>query len=177
MPPKRARRGSPSAAALSAGDRLKRAKLTGNDYYSAWGWVGTEVHDPAHITTEHRLATCGLSKRSPWPLCANKYALASQSEAERPKAKVEERAAGGELQEDIIVISDDELPSCSNRECKANPFCLNYLGQEKWEDEGMFGYLTKYDHYLKLNLFRQSPKGLHESSEPRRESHCTHKGT
>lgn len=151
MPPKRARRGSPSTAALSAGDRLKRAKLTGNDYYSAWGWVGTEVHDPALITTEHRLATCGLSKRSPWPLCANKYALANQSEvvAERPKTKVEEVAAGGELQEDIIVISDDDIPSCSNKECKVNPFCLNYLGQEKWEDEGMSNYTLKCDRYLK----------------------------
>ena len=139
MPPKRLRRNSPSSAVLSAGDRLKRAKLTGTDYYSAWGWVGTEVQDPADITEEHRLATCGFSKRSPWPLCPNKFARDDQSNVAAERLQTERKApTDGELQEDIIVISDDEGPSCSNKNCRTNPFCLNYLGQERWEDEGTF---------------------------------------
>lgn len=151
MPPKRTRRGSPSAAALAAGDRLKRAKLTGNDYYSAWGWVGNEVTDPGHITTEHRLATCGFSKRSPWSLCANRFGSTTKPATERPKVETEEPIADGELKEDIIVISDDEGPSCSNKNCKSNPFCLNYLGQEKWEDEGMSVHDSGYATRLKRN--------------------------
>ncbi|TFY64882.1 hypothetical protein EVJ58_g2344 [Rhodofomes roseus] len=45
------------------------------------------------------------------------------------------KVAEGELEDDIIVISDDEAPRCTSKACKSNPYCLNYLGQEKWEDE------------------------------------------
>ena len=38
--------------------------------------------------------------------------------------------------DDVIVISDDEGPMCTNKICKYNPYCLNYLGQDKWEDSG-----------------------------------------
>lgn len=48
-----------------------------------------------------------------------------------------ERTANGELDDDVIVISDDEPPACSKKLCKGNPNCLNYLGQERWEDEGI----------------------------------------
>lgn len=135
MPPKRLRRASPHSYGLSAGERLKRAKLAGNDYL-AWSWVGSEVTEPSQITQEHRLATCGFSDLNPYPFCANKYPVASKSRLaikreEETSAKVE-----GELEDDIIVVSDDESPACTSKGCKSNPNCLNYIGQEKWENEG-----------------------------------------
>ncbi|KAG5647281.1 hypothetical protein DXG03_000817 [Asterophora parasitica] len=41
----------------------------------------------------------------------------------------------GELDDDIIIISDDEGHPCAAKACKFSPNCLNYLGQENWEDE------------------------------------------
>ena len=136
MPPKRPRRSSPAPAGLSAGERLKRARLAGQSRdYSAWGWVGDDAAATSEITPEHRLATCGFAQKSIHPLCANKYSPAAQL----PRADAQQThaaAAGGELEDDVIVISDDEGPECSSKACKANPYCLNYLGQEKWENKG-----------------------------------------
>lgn len=131
MPPKRPRRASPAVHGLSAGEQLKRNKL-GHDQL-AWAWVGTEVTDAAHITQEHRLATCGFSDSSIFPFCSNLY---RKTTAKQEKPKVEGTRAAGELEDDIIVVSDDETPACSSKTCKSNPNCLNYLGQEKWENEG-----------------------------------------
>lgn len=135
MPPKRTRRQSPAPAGLGAGERLKRAKLTRNSSYSAWGWVGTDVSDASDITLEHRLATCGLLNRSTHTLCLNKYIPTEDGSAPTTR-KSQENPAPGELADDVIVISDDEGPSCSSKSCKSNPYCLNYLGQDKWEDKG-----------------------------------------
>lgn len=135
MPPKRPRRASPVAQGLSAGERLKRAKLSGNDY-TAWGWVGSEVTNPTQITLRHRRATCGFSDSSPYPVCPNKYAVASDTKITSQTKKGERPKVEGELEDDVIVISDDELPLCTSIVCKANPNCLNYLGQDKWENEG-----------------------------------------
>lgn len=132
MPPKRKHRTSPAPKGLVAGEQLKRGKLPGND---PWGWVGTEVTHTSRITLEHRLMTCGLSRRSGNPFCTNKYAHKPEKQSSpTPKHDV----ADGELQDDVIVISDDEPPPCSKKLCKNNPNCLNYLGQETWEDEGVF---------------------------------------
>lgn len=133
MSSKRKRRASPALKGLAAGEQLKRNTLAGNDA-SPWGWVGTEVHDASHITNEHRMITCGLSRRSRHPFCTNKYA--SMVDRKRPSPR-HERTANGELDDDVIVISDDEPPACSKKLCKGNPNCLNYLGQERWEDEGI----------------------------------------
>lgn len=46
------------------------------------------------------------------------------------------KVAKGELEDDIIVISEDDHPVCDSRTCKSNPNCVNYLGQDKWENEG-----------------------------------------
>ena len=127
MPPKRTRRSPPPSEQLTS-ERLKRAKLAGNDF-SYWGWIGNEATDPSHITQEHRLVACGLSKYSPHQLCPNKYSKSGETVNT-------EKVAAGELEDDIIVISDDESASCSARSCKNNPNCLNYLGQDKWEVEG-----------------------------------------
>lgn len=135
MPPKRKRRGSPSSRGLNAGEVLKRSTLPGNST-TTWGWVGTEVLDVSQLTREHLLMACGLSARNTHPLCRNKFALKVErrdsSRAPTPKTPVD-----GELNDDVIVISDDEGPTCSKKACKTNPNCLNYLGQDLWEDEGM----------------------------------------
>lgn len=39
--------------------------------------------------------------------------------------------------DDVVIISDDEGTSCNQKICKTNPNCLNYVGQEAWESEGM----------------------------------------
>ncbi|KAI6132145.1 hypothetical protein EDD16DRAFT_1891250 [Pisolithus croceorrhizus] len=136
MPPKRKRRPSPPPKGLAAGEHLKRAKLAGNNS-SAWGWVDIEVSDPSQITPEHRLMTCGLSRRNRNPFCGNKYV--SKPEQSQPTVTLEPtvETANGESENDIIVVSDDEPPNCTKKACKNNPNCLNYLGQDKWEDEGM----------------------------------------
>ena len=136
MPPKRKRKASPPPTGLAAGEHLKRAKLAGGES-STWGWVDTEVSDPSQIALDHRLMTCGLSKRSKNPLCANKYAPKPTKSAVPAAA---DSVANGELESDIIVVSDDEQPPCNKKVCKNNPNCLNYLGQEQWEAEGEPGY-------------------------------------
>ncbi|KAI0637029.1 cysteine proteinase [Trametes polyzona] len=146
MPPKRTRRNSPGSTGLSAGERLKRTKLTGNAAYSAWGWVGTEVTDASMITQEHRLATCGFARNSNYPICRNKYVEKQQTP---PGQQANGAADAPELGEpdDVIVISDDEGPTCSLRVCKINPYCLNYLGQDKWEnaEKACEAYLKAHD--------------------------------
>ena len=94
--------------------------------------------DLADITLEHRMLACHLSQRNDIPYCHSKFEVkedeghAKNSREPQPPLP----SVDGELDDDIIVISDDEQPSCSKKLCKANPNCLNYLGQEMWEDEG-----------------------------------------
>ncbi|KAK1222681.1 hypothetical protein PQX77_014467 [Marasmius sp. AFHP31] len=129
MAPKRKRRASPSSKGLAAGEVLRRERLAGNAT-SPWGWVGTEVNDASRITHEHMLTVYGLSSRT--PRCPNKYTpgkTATQVREDHPLAK-------GELEEDIIIVSDDDDIPCNKKDCRSNPFCPNYLGQDKWDDEG-----------------------------------------
>jgi len=129
---------------LAAGEQLKRGKLPGND---PWGWVGTEVAHTSQITLEHRLMTCGLSRRSRNPFCTNKYA---NKPARQSSPTLKREGADGELQDDVIIISDDDPPPCSKKSCKHNPNCLNYLGQEAWEDEGEFAVANATSSVTKL---------------------------
>lgn len=94
--------------------------------------------DLADITLEHRMSACNLSQRNDTPYCRSKFAAKEDeghaqisTDRQLPLPSVD-----GELDDDIIIISDDEQPSCSKKLCKTNPNCLNYLGQEMWEDEG-----------------------------------------
>ncbi|KAI0646997.1 cysteine proteinase [Trametes meyenii] len=162
MPPKRNRRTSPGPTGLSAGERLKRAKLTGNAAYSAWGWVGTEATDVSHITPQHRLATCGFSKGSAHTLCSNKYVkkqVASLPEQVKDDTGLSEFE---DLANDVIVISEDEESTCSGKFCKHNPFCLNYLGQDKWENTD-----KAYEAYVKAHNLGNNPnKNSRDSLTP-----------
>lgn len=132
MPPKRKQRGSVSSKGLAFGDDLKRTALS-KDSRLPWSWVGTEITDVADITLEHLLSTCGLSERNCYPHCPNKYTLFKNGEMKGASSSAE-----GEIEDDVIVISDDDAPPCTKKLCRANPNCLNYLGQEKWEEEGPF---------------------------------------
>jgi hypothetical protein len=132
---KRKRRQNQQHEGLAAGERLKRHKLTsdlGGDWNSPWGWVGTSVTDVSGITEEHLLATCGFSRKSHHSFCANKY-------RKRPAKTVDpvEAIVSGEAPtKDIVIISDDEAPTCSKKYCSKNPNCLNYLAHDRWEDAG-----------------------------------------
>ncbi|KAI0831247.1 cysteine proteinase [Trametes gibbosa] len=148
MPPKRTRRSSPTHPGLSAGERLKRTKLTGNVAYSAWGWVGTDVVDVSGIAQVHRLATCGFSKNSTQPICRNKY-----SERQKILSGGGRNCNSGPSEEEVIVISDDEGPVCNNKACKQNPYCLNHLGQDKWEGDD-----KSYEAYVKSHDLGSDPK-------------------
>ena len=135
MPPKRKRHASLPPKGLLPGERLKRPVIHGASASTAlWGWVGTEVTDAERITLEHRLAACNLSQRNKNTICANKYS--SLPETTRIPTPSKPAAVDGEIEEDIIVISDDdEAPSfCSKKTCRTNPNCLNNVGQEAWED-------------------------------------------
>lgn len=112
MPPKRKRHASPT-------EKTKRS-TSFDDRLSPWSWVGTEVKDVSALATEHVLATCGFSSRNSYPFCSNRFAQNHPSD---------------KLETDMIVITDDEISQCSKKVCKHNPNCLNYLGQEKWEDD------------------------------------------
>jgi hypothetical protein len=118
---------------LPAGERLKRHKLAINDDFwtSPWGWVNTEVDSASKISPEHLKATCAFLATSGHAFCKNKF-KALLEERDKPEAFP---PASGSL-DDAIVISEDETPGCSKRSCKKNPNCLNYLGQDKWADEG-----------------------------------------
>ena len=149
MAPKRKRNSSLPPKGLASGELLKRNAITPD---LPWGWVGTEVTDLADITLEHRMLACNLSQRNDIPYCLSKFAI---KEDERHAKISRERpplpSADGELDDDIIIISDDEQPSCSIKLCKTNPNCLNYLGQEMWEDEGDLFISTVHHCFLKQN--------------------------
>jgi len=132
---KRKRRQNQQHEGLAAGERLKRHKLTsdlGGDLDSPWGWVGTSVTDASGIAEEHLLATCGLSHRSHHLFCANKY----RKRPAKAVDPVEATTSGEEPTKDVVIISDDETPTCSKKHCSKNPNCLNYLAQGRWEDAG-----------------------------------------
>ena len=132
---KRKRRQNQQYEGLAAGERFKRHKLTsdlGGDWNSPWGWVGTSVTDASGITEEHLLATCGFSRKSHHLFCANKYRIRPAKTVD----PVEAVASGEEPTKDVVIISDDETPTCGKKACSKNPNCLNYLGQDRWEDAG-----------------------------------------
>lgn len=133
---KRKRQGSPRG--LPAGQRLRR-DIKAADDWSAWGWVGTEITDASNLTSKHILTCCGLSGAHAGQFCGNKYTRNTPQTGE-PGALAEDS------DDDIIVVSDDNDPDCfrKNKNCKRNPFCLNNLGQEKWERESTLMVLCSW---------------------------------
>jgi hypothetical protein len=127
MPPKRKRH------APAPGEGLKRAKPSTNESLQ-WSWVGTEISDASDITHEHRLIACGLSSRLPYPFCLNKW---SQKLSAR-KERIINTSVAQQEDNKILVVSDSERCPCDPKLCRANPNCLNYMGQELWEEESKF---------------------------------------
>lgn len=125
MAPKRKRNGSVSS----------KKPLNGS-LSSRWGWVSSEVVDVDKITLEHRMAASNLSVRNRNPFCPNKYGVDSNEVSIPEPAASNATHVNGELSEDVIVVSDTDEPVCSKKACKTNPWCLNYLNQEIWENEG-----------------------------------------
>ena len=134
---KRRRRQNHQHDGLAPGERFKRHKLTSNldgDWDSPWGWVGTNVTDASEIDEEHLLATCSFSRRSRHVFCANKY----RKHPAKTAPPVESVISGEDPTKDVVIISDDDTPTCSKKYCSKNPNCLNYLGQDRWEDAGQY---------------------------------------
>ena len=132
---KRKRRAaSPSHKGLNAGERLNRNRLLVESDIR-WNWIGTDVKHASDITQYYQLRAAGLIPSKTRPICANKFAR----KVNDFKAREKKEDNVGEDPDDVIVISDEEdVPTCEKKRCKDNPFCLNYLGQDKWEDEGTY---------------------------------------
>ncbi|KAF4614469.1 hypothetical protein D9613_002689 [Agrocybe pediades] len=112
----------------------KNSCLKASPSNAPWGWVGTEVHHAEDMTLEHLKSTCNISARNNNACCSNIYLHSST-----PKQMPPPTTINGELRDDVIVISDEEDGSCSKKDCRTNPFCLNYLGQDKLEEVDMKG--------------------------------------
>jgi hypothetical protein len=95
----------------------KRGKVDITDY-SAWGWVGSEVIHANEITSRHVLATCGFSAVDRLVFHPNRYTGKSN----------------GLDADGAIVVEDDG--DCNKKTCKKNSCCLNFLGQEQWDNYG-----------------------------------------
>lgn len=131
MPPLRRKRSPTLNKGLQPGESLNRYLVPNNRSQSSlWAWVGSEVSREADITTEHCLMACGLSSRNNFPFCMSKHS------ALKPRQKSAAHREHEPDRDDVIIISDDEGNNCTKKDCKDNPNCLNYLGQDKWADEG-----------------------------------------
>lgn len=129
MAPKRKRQTTLQSNGLKSGEPLQRQNLAGREFAS-WSWVGNEVTSVSGITNAHQLAAYGFGSLGTRSTCPNKYtqpteALVKPLDNDEPDTEV------------ITVVSDDDVPiSCDKRRCRANPYCLSYLGQDKWEKTG-----------------------------------------
>ncbi|EJD02420.1 cysteine proteinase [Fomitiporia mediterranea MF3/22] len=145
-----------NAKGLSAGERLNRNRLLA-EYDLRWNWIGTEAKHVSDITREHCLRAAGISLSGLKRPCANKFIKDS-----RGCNPVQDLATSSEDPEDIIVISDgEEASTCDKKRCKDNPYCLNYMGQEKWEDED-----KAKDAYLKAHLKGEDPHEHLKEAQP-----------
>ena len=124
---KRKRRAAAQANGLAPGENLNRAQLPRREELY-WGWVSS-VPNATSISDDHLLRTCGFSPNTQPIFCRNRYARSPDMSSELSPV--------ADTDGDLIVVSDDEGPVCDKRSCQSNPYCLNYLGQIIWEDEGM----------------------------------------
>ncbi|PPQ63065.1 hypothetical protein CVT24_005920 [Panaeolus cyanescens] len=120
---------------LQANEKLKQKAAHQTSNSAPWGWVVTEVSQIDEISLEHRLSTCNFSSRNKQPRCRNVYAPSSSTSKGLSPIATSSTVVQGESEDDVIIISDTEDDICDKKSCKSNPFCLNYLGQDFWEDE------------------------------------------
>ncbi|KAL5489782.1 hypothetical protein ACEPAI_4614 [Sanghuangporus weigelae] len=156
MREKRKRNVTSTTKGLSAGEKLNRNRLLA-ECDLRWNWIGTEAKHVSEITRDHCLRAAGLVVPGSKRPCPNKF-----TKPKRRQSFPHQTVLKSEDSEDVIVISDeDEDVSCEKKRCRDNPYCLNYLGQEKWEDED-----KAQETYLKLHLRRESPHSLSRGTNP-----------
>lgn len=132
MREKRRRNVHPVANGLLAGEKLNRNRLLA-ECDLRWNWIGTEAKHISEISREHCLRAAGLVMPGLKRPCPNKF-----TKSKRSRAVPQQIASSSEDPGDVIVISDEEgNVTCDKKRCKDNPYCLNNLGQERWEDEGI----------------------------------------
>ena len=105
---------------LAPGEKLDRNKLS-QESNDRWGWVRHEVVDASQITTEHVLTVAGLGGILKRTVCTTPYC-----------ATPDEKADDGDM---YITVTDQDEFQCEKKRCKSNPYCLAYLGQERWNNE------------------------------------------
>ena len=128
---KRKREESPDDTSKTRQKRTKGGKsnqillsaFAAGDSNKAWM---DELQSTETLTQVHAQAACGFGPLGHKQCCPNKFArTALQPIREDTK-----------IQAEVIDISDSDEEVqyvCSQSKCKANPYCLNYLGQDKWE--------------------------------------------
>lgn len=124
---KRKRRTAAQDNEPAPGENLNRAQPPGKEELY-WGWVSS-VPNAASISDDHFLRTCGFSPNTQPRFCRNKYARSSDTSSELLPVT--------DPDGDLIIVSDHEGSTCDKKSCQSNPYCLNYLGQKIWEDEGV----------------------------------------
>ncbi|KAF5315656.1 hypothetical protein D9611_004911 [Ephemerocybe angulata] len=125
--PKRRRLATSATKGATSGEQFLKRFTLPTSGQGQWSWVGTEVSKPDDITLEHQLIACGFSPRSGYVACPNTFTLSGNAT---------ETAQENAEDEEVIIVSDDEdsTPVCSKKNCKSNPRCLNYMGQDIWEN-------------------------------------------
>lgn len=145
---KRKREKSPEESTKIRSKRVKGSTSSTSTPHAALRWL-SYVADETEITRECSLAFLGVGTLGDKTPCANKFAT----------VHLEALDANGP---DIIVLSSDkdnglqEVTPCTRSRCKSNPYCLNYLGQEKWENASEFFYWPLYSY---LTVKRKCEKG------------------
>lgn len=128
---KRKREESPDDASKTRQKRTKGGKsgqlilsnFTSADLGKAWMDGLVDLEDVMQV---HAQAACGFGPLGHKHCCPNKYA----------RTELEPIGEDKKMEIEVIDISDSEgeiQHVCSLSKCKANPCCLNYLGQERWE--------------------------------------------
>lgn len=152
MPPKReTTKRLAREKGLGVGVQLKRASLPSKPVTGAygldnsgdpWGWILNPVECVEDIKEENLLRACGISlDRSSY--CPNLYASKQEDEEGSPRKKQKLLIDVDSPDEDVIIVSSDDESkptilskgACTKKGCKGDPQCLNYLGQEMWEDQ------------------------------------------
>ena len=123
-----------SSPPLHMTDKRGTAAYKAND---CWNWAGKVARTVQEITPDFRLRACGLAAANNSPLCRNQYAdhILIDGEVEKEgsvRGKKRRKLESKAKSEDDAT----EVHECSKKACKTNPHCLNWLGQEDWEDEG-----------------------------------------
>jgi len=120
-------------------------------------WL-TLIQSESDVGIEHVLALCGLGPLARTSLCPNKFQHHQPQQPQPQRAwagadskgdgdDVLEASSSGDNDDNDDANDDDEgdhqdettitiTHNCSKVNCKNNPYCLNYLGQERWENEG-----------------------------------------